>query len=401
MADEKFYYIEGSTSVKKLLKTIATEVTKNAGLYKWDLVYPSSLDGIGGSSTTEEVDLITDKSTSDKVKTKVKKSGAEDKIILSTTTTYGEKFYLKIERTKGDLSQEEKQTLVEFQSLHTYSIGRDTYYRKDAEVLEKMDSIGTYNTYVSAITKSNAINHVQVQFGKMLNSKKDDIEDVSKNYYYRLGWYKHLSSQIKEWLPVQYWLNITKDSINLVLRGDPSADVHPYNNYLTSYMYAGALKPVEDSAITDDEYNFGVTTSSDVEPTYSDEFGERTATGITDVAMFANKIGMPYQPHYPKLFTDNQFMDKCNVEGSRWNHKKHSFSDIELVHPIDRERGKMINVLLGDASALYDGDKLAYHKDESDEEYYKKFTITAPFNFINNSANVLYCIALRCYKTTE
>lgn len=177
--------------------------------------------------------------------------------------------------------------------------------------------------------------------------------------------------------------------------------MHPYENYLTSYAYIGALKPIEDSATTDDQYNFGITTSSDIEPNYAKAYGERTATGVTDVCMLANKIGMPYQPHYPAFYATNPFMDKCNVEGSRWNHKKHQFSDITLVHPVDMERGKMINVLAGDASSIYDMDKLAYKKDTEEEEYYKKFKITAPFNFLNNSTNINYCIAIRCYKTTE
>jgi hypothetical protein len=65
------------------------------------------------------------------------------------------------------------------------------------------------------------------------------------------------------------------------------------------------------------------------------------------------------------------------------------------------ERGKMINVLAGDASSIYDMDKLVYAKDTDNEESYKKFKITAPFNFLNNSANPNYAIAIRCYKATE
>jgi hypothetical protein len=232
-----------------------------------------------------------------------------------------------------------------------------------------------------------------------LNTAGDDIV-IANDYNHRLAWYRKVQSGIKDFLPVQYWINVTNDSINLVLRGDPSADVDPYKNYLTSYAYIGALKPVEDSATTDDIYNFGITTSSDVQPSYSKAYGERTATGITDVCMMANKIGLPYQPHYPAFYATNPFMDKCNVEGSRWNHKKHQFSDITLVHPVDMERGKMINVLAGDASSIYDMDKLAYRKDTAEEEYYKKFKLTAPYHFLNNSANVNYCVAIRCYKTT-
>lgn len=106
-----------------------------------------------------------------------------------------------------------------------------------------------------------------------------------------------------------------------MLEGDKSADNYPYNNNLTSYAYIGAIKPMEDSASTDDKYNFGVVTSSDIPPFFTKKFGERTATGITDVCMVGNKIGMPMQPHYPEFSTTTTFVDKCNTEGSRWNHK--------------------------------------------------------------------------------
>lgn len=229
---------------------------------------------------------------------------------------------------------------------------------------------------------------------------KDLVEDTC-SVPSRLAWYRDLAKNIGDWLPVQYWLNVTKDAVNIVLRGDPSADTYPYEDYLTTYAYMGRLTPIEDSASTDDEYNFGITTGSDLMPNLTKKFGERTATGTTDVCMVANKIGMPMQPHYPGFYTAFPFMDKCNTEGSRWNHKKHQFSDITLVHPVDMERGKMVNVLAGDASAIYDMDRLVYKKDTEQEENYKKFKITAPYSFLNNSANNLYCIAIRCYKTAE
>lgn len=314
---EDFYYVEGSATVAGLLKALATEITSNAGDYKWTLVNPATLDSISNL------------------------------IILSATTSYGSTFYVKMQRATG------------------------------------------------------VINSVTVQVGTKLNADSTDLDDTLSSVPAKFAWYKALGSNIGDWLPVQYWLNVTKDAVNLVLRGDPSADNYPYKNYLTSYAYMGALRPVEDTALTDDKYNFGITISSADAPTFTDKFGERTATGITDVCMVANKIGMPMQPHYPGFYTTNPFMDKCNVEGSRWNHKKHQFSDITLVHPVDMERGKMINVLAGDDSSIFDGDKLAYKKDTPDEEYYKKFKITAPYSFLNNSANILYGICIRCYKTTE
>ncbi|MBU3155190.1 hypothetical protein [Clostridium estertheticum] len=410
MADN-FYYVEGNSSVKNLVKNLVSEITQNAGIYKWDLAYPATIDLVGASDIASEVNLITDASVTDKVDTKFTVGSSKDMCILKASTTYGKQFYLKLDRLNADLTKEEKQALVNFKSLHSYSNNGYPVHRTDAQVLEMMAGVGStngnsddYNLYVSAMTKSNSLNNIVLQISGALNSAGTDLDIssvIQKEYNYRLAWYRKVQSGIKDFLPVQYWLNVTKDSINLVLRGDPSADISPYENYLTSYAYIGALKPVEDSATTDDIYNFGITTSSDIEPRYASPYGERTATGITDFCMIANKIGMPYQPHYPGFYSTNPFMDKCNVEGSRWNHKKHQFSDITLVHPVDMERGKMINVLAGDASSIYDMDKLAYKKDTTDEEYYKKFKITAPYNFLNNSANINYCIAIRCPKTVE
>ncbi|MBU3205119.1 hypothetical protein [Clostridium algidicarnis] len=409
-SEEKFYYVEGNTSVKDLIKNIIKEITESAGLYKWDLVHPKTLAEVGVSQE-KEINLIADDSITDKVTTKFKIQEQNDTCIIKATTTYGKDFYLKIYRGKAELSKEEKKAIASFKDLHTYSTGSGNYAtRTDAKVLEVMagknlEERGSgYEAYSRAMTKSESINSLRMQISDKLNKEGNDLDiskDIQKEYNYRLAWYRKLQPEIKDFLPVQYWINVTKDSINLVLRGDPSADVAPYQNYLTSYAYIGALKPVEDSATTDDKYNFGITTSSDIEPSYSHVYGERTGTGITDFVMIANKIGMPYQPHYPAFYSANPFMDKNNVEGSRWNHKKHQFSDITLVHPIDMERGKMINVLAGDASAIYDTDKLAYKKDTVEEEYYKKFKITAPYSFLNNSANVNYCIAIRCPKIAE
>ena len=408
---EDFYYVEGNTSVKNLVKTLVTEITQNAGIYKWDLVVPSSINDIGTNGTPKTINLITDGSTTQLVTTTITTSKQNDTCILKTTTLYGKTFYVKIERPDRELTTEENDIIKKFASAHTYYNGSTYIHRTDAEALEYLygqeSSNGFENQYeedVAALSVSQALNNIRLQLCDSLNSEGTDINidsNIQKKYNFRFSWYRNLLPTIKDWLPVQYNLSMTKDAINLVLRGDPSADVAPYRNYLTGYAYIGAIKPVEDSAYTDDVYNFGITVSSDMEPIYSNLYGERTATGVTDMCMLANKIGMPYQPHYPAFYTTNPFMDKCNVEGSRWDHKKHQFSDITLVHPVDMERGKMINVLVGDASSIFDGDKLTYLKDTDQEENYKKFKIKAPFNFLNNSANRNYCIAIRCYKTSE
>ncbi|MGY0372466.1 hypothetical protein [Clostridium sp. JNZ J1-5] len=500
---ENFYYVEGSTSVKDIIKNLSKEITQNAGIYNWGLVYPAVVEDIKDFSlikatTTygkdfyirlERTTVITPNATEQKLldKEKYSKPLTEDEIKLLNryvesmefttieknlikkdpiTLTLEEESQLQEIRMRKNinndreiellrkyyngqsLTTDEQNELDTFRNVHNLTAteltnwnilktNRKFYYDSIILILYKQyavleltnseeNSLANYRASMEltqaereqlAIIKGKMDNrnHIYITIGKEIEDTtriidvdgtqtevpvKDIVEETCSESA-RLAWYKSLSSNIGDWLPVQYWLNITKDAINIVLRGDPSADNYPYNNYLTSYAYIGAVKPMEDSAYTDDEYNFGITTSSDIQPFFTKKFGERTATGITDVCMIGNKIGMPMQPHYAGFYTTHSFMDKCNTEGSRWNHKKHQFSDITLVHPIDMERGKMQNVLAGDASAIYDMDKLVYKKDTDEEENYKKFKITAPYCFLNNSANNLYCIAIRCYKTAE
>lgn len=500
---ENFYYVEGNTSVKDIIKNLTKEITENETLYKWELIYPSSAELINDFSLIkaktsynkdfyvkfERTAALTPTSEEQKLldKEKYSKPFTEEDIKMlnkyiesipltnvekslikknSETLTVDEQLQIQELRIRKriiddrellllrkyhngeSLNSAEQNELSTYQNAHNLTAqelnnwndlktNRKLYadsisliiykqYSNQEITASEQKSLASYRTNME-LTQSEKEklvilkgqmdnrNHMYISIGKEIEDTKRiidqegtqveiNIKDLVKDSCSvpsRFAWYKQIQKEIGDWLPVQYWLNITKDAINIVLRGDPSADNYPYLNYLTSYAYIGAIKPVEDSASTDDDFNFGITTSSDIAPFFTKKFGERTATGITDVCMVANKIGMPMQPHYPGFYTTHSFMDKCNTEGSRWNHKKHQFSDITLVHPIDMERGKMVNVLAGDSSAIYDMDKLVYKKGTDEEENYKKFKITAPYCFLNNSANNLYCLAIRCYKTTE
>jgi len=320
--NDKFYYIEGSTSVKDFVKNIANELVTNAGdNYKWTQEFPTS--------GTEIV----------------------DKVILSTTTSYSKTFYLKIERPAP----------------------------------------------VAPATKQ--ICFVNLSIGTTLNTAKDDFVDNTESPKGKLSWYTDdIDDSIDDWLPINYWLECDKDHFNLILRGDPSADNYAYNRFLMGHAYVGSLTPLSSTQEVDDQYNFGITASSSTEPDYTNTYGPRTATSITDVCMIANKIGMPMQPHYPEFDTINPFADKLNIEGSRWVNQQHQFSDVILFHPVDMQRGKMRNILVGDPSAIYDNDKLVMNENTKNQVMYKKFKITAPFNFLVNSPNPKYCIAIRCYN---
>jgi hypothetical protein len=319
--NDLLYYSEGNASVKNLVKTLVDELTVKADTYKWTLVSPSAIGSV------------------------------VDSAVLSTSTSFGKVFYLKISRPEAGTSGTAPITYLNLQVGPEYDAGTESFPEGTASPVAK------------------------------------------------LSWYADdIDASIKDWLPVSYWLNVTPDAINLVLRGDPSADNYPYQKFLVGYAYVGSLRELEKGQEADVDYNFGVTASSASEPAYTTTYGPRTGTGVTDLVMVANKIGLPYQPHYPAFYTANAFMDKMNIEGSRWNNQKHQFSDLTIIHPIDMERGKMHNVLIGDNSALYDNDKLVFKQDTTSQEMYKKFQITAPYSFLNNSANVLYCIAIRCYN---
>jgi len=280
--------------------------------------------------------------------------------ILSTTTTFNETFYLKISRPV---------------------------------------------TGAGTPSESFPLTYLELAVGTEYDVATTDLKPGKVSPSTKFSWYHdNIDPSVKSWLPVTYWLNVTKDAVNIVFRGDPSGDIYPYEKFLTGYAYIGSVTEIESGQAEDTTGNFGITATSSTMPNLLTTYGPRTGTGVTDVCMVATKSGMPYQPHYPSFYTANPYMDKLKVEGSRWNNQKHQFSDVTLVHPVDMERGKLQNVLVGDDGSLFDNDKLVYKQDTTKQETYRKFTITTPYRFVNNSANPHFCVAIRCYnpdKTVE
>ncbi|WPC42971.1 hypothetical protein [Clostridium sp. JS66] len=503
MADE-FYYVEGSSSVKNIVKSLVTEIVGNAtDIYKWTLVYPNDVGIITDYAVISTKNLYCDKV----FYTKFERSAATtptsaqqaivDKYNNSKPYTDEQIALLKryigsldlgkfisnevslIKKDSSTLSEDEQELLqfvisvrnisdVELQLAKKYLLGESMTTDEEnqyqvfkeshiltAEELQKVTDLKKnkkiFSDYIITVILKEAMgitltsgeqstlasyrqsleltdsemqqyakivgsldnrNHLEITVGTKIEDqqvmqKKDDgtqvqvtikaLVDDSCSVPARFSWYSTLDDTVGDWLPVQYWLTQNKDSVNIVLRGDPSVDNYPYQNYLTSWAYVGAVKPVQDAAYTDDIYNFGFCTSSDLEPNYIPKFGKRTGTGITDFCMVGNKIGAPYQPHYPAFYCTSNFMDKCDFQGSRWNMNKHTFDNITVVHPVDMERGILQNVMVGDASALNDTDRLVYEKDGV-KEWYRKFKINAPYSLFTNSPNQFYCIAIRIYS---
>ena len=291
----------------------------------------------------------------------------------------------------------------------TSSIGLDT---KDTTLLAnyRASRIVTPEEYTEVTTimaKLNINNALNFQIGTEIDTNKTDfVGDASLPA--RFSWFKKTHSNLANYTGCDYWLNLNKECFNLVVRGDASTDVYPYDNWFVSYAFVEKLASIDETEFTSDyDGNWGMSVSSDIQPDWTTDvttehlgaidetYGFRTANGVTDITMAKTKSGMPYQPHYPKFATTNPQMDIVNTEGSRWNKKKHSFDEILVLHPFDMERGKLQNVLTGESSAKFDGDRLMYSKQGEDPEVYLKFKISAPYSFFNNSANPNYCIALR------
>lgn len=250
--------------------------------------------------------------------------------------------------------------------------------------------------YLKVERPADSLNHVLMQIGDKFDEATKDLVAGRKGVPARFAWYKKTTDLfIGDWLPVQYWLSFGADFMNLVVQGDPSPDIAPYNNYLISYAYVGALESYE-GADDDTSYNFALTTGSDVfdESKLSTEYGYRTATGVTDISMLATRTAMPYQAHYPAFHTINPFMDRNFISASAYTHKHH-LSEVVVLHAFDRERGKMKNLLVGDRSAVFHQDELIMDKGLPTEKIYKVFAINTPFCFLNNGPNVLYLIAIR------
>lgn len=242
-----------------------------------------------------------------------------------------------------------------------------------------------------------ALNYVELTIGDKLNESKDRFAEEHYGESARYAWYRDFKDieglYYGEWLPIKYFMNIDIKTFNLVIQGDPSIDVRPYQNALFAWANVGAIESYE-GGDQDTKGNFGITVGSDVAPTRSMRFGANTGTGVLDVIMAYSRAGAPYQAHDIKFKADNPYKDKYFIGPSEWTHKFH-FDEITVIHKYDRERGKLRNVLIGDRSALENNAELIYMKGTDEETVYKSYQMSAPYTAIEESANPLYGVILR------
>lgn len=242
-------------------------------------------------------------------------------------------------------------------------------------------------------TKKN-YHYLQVRFGEGYDVTKDTWPEDSVSEWGDWVWFRRdTQATIKWWLPVSYYMTVTKDTLACVIMGDPNAN---FDDYLISFAFFGRVKSFENGD-ADVVGNFGVTVSSDKEPPYPKTYGDKTGNLVTDITMLKTRSGYPFQAHVMSMTTPDEFVDKHILGPSNWTHKYH-MSPAYIYHGVDGYRGELENVIVTDRSSVVHQDELIVNKGSVDplkpEEIYKYFAVNAPYSIFNNSANVLFGVAM-------
>lgn len=225
----------------------------------------------------------------------------------------------------------------------------------------------------------------------------------------RFSWFNSATtSNIKKWLPVQYWISVTDRRIAIVLAGDASANKL---DRLISFGYFGELKPFKNSTERPIA-NFGISVGSDKTPgdyllnEEMNRYSDKTGTGVTDINMLQTYTGFPMQAHYPAFTTPDELVDK-KLEGPSQYTQKYHMSPVYVFHGFDGYRGQLDGIIATDRSTVVNLDDLIHkynsttgsEDDPDTQDIYKTFLVSSPYSLLNNSTNVLYGIAM--LKETE
>ena len=131
---------------------------------------------------------------------------------------------------------------------------------------------------------------------------------------------------------------------------------------------------------------------------YPNSWGEYTATGVSDIAMYKTRNGAYYQRHYISFIATEEGMVKDSFSPSRWTNKFH-LSPAYVVHGYDGYRGWLKDVIVVDDASIIHLDKLIVNKDSVDpekpEETYRYFKINTPYSFLTNTPNFHCGIAIK------
>lgn len=127
---------------------------------------------------------------------------------------------------------------------------------------------------------------------------------------------------------------------------------------------------------------------------YPTNYGSNTATGVTDIAMFKSRSGVYYQKHHPAFLTSDETVSKTMFNPSVWTGKVH-LSPCYVYHKVEGYRGTMKDLLVVEDVSIIHLDEFIVNKGQPDEEVYKFFRITAPYNFFNTSPSGVCGIAVK------
>ncbi|MNX86481.1 hypothetical protein D3C86_1183660 [compost metagenome] len=135
-------------------------------------------------------------------------------------------------------------------------------------------------------------------------------------------------------------------------------------------------------------------TGAVVEVRYPKVWGNNTATGTNDIAMYKTRSGVYFQAHGPSFITPEPYMKKDAFNPSRYTKKFH-LSPLYIVHGYDGYRGFLKDIVVVDDSSIVHLDELIVNKGQANEEVYKYFKLTAPFSIMKNSANANYGVGIK------
>ena len=201
METENFYYIEGNTSVKEIIKNLTKEITENAKLYKWDLVYPDNVDKI------------------------------KDFSLIKATTTYNKEFYVRFERTAALTPTSAEQKLLDKEK---YS---KPFTEEDIKLLNRyVESMPFTSSDKNLVKKNPEIltvdEQLQLQELRMRKNIENDRELVLLRKYYNgesltsseqneLDTFNNVhnlnSTELKDWNTLKNNRKLYTDSIILIM----------------------------------------------------------------------------------------------------------------------------------------------------------------------------------------
>lgn len=259
--------------------------------------------------------------------------------------------------------------------------------------------------------------YMDVRYGTGYTSPIDTDKDTDGNFTTpgtwaedqgsvrsRFSWFRtDTESNVKKWLPVQYWMSLTEKRLIVVLAGDASANKL---DRLLSFGYFGEIKPFLNDKGSDIA-NFAVSVGSDIPPDEvltieeRNRFSDKTGTGVTDISMLRTYTGFPFQSHMAAFTTPDEFADK-KLEGPSAYTGKYHMSPVYVFHGFDGYRGQLDGVIATDRSTVVNLDDLI-HKfnattntevDPDTQDIYKTFLINSPYSLLNNATNVIYGLAV-------